>query len=140
MMEEQRVVDFKCIHCGYEWIELYQYAIFSSGCINCNTILNCKIYSKELNYKYIECESLKYKRLCRQYFQSFTGYNFPPIVINNFKFEGYCKELKLAFIIQKSKKKMEIVENNINLLYIPVEIEEELENYILQTLFKLNCI
>lgn len=72
---------WKCNICSNEWDATFHHIKDSnSGCPN--------------------CASFKTERLCRQYFQSFMGYNFPTKrlkCLEGLELDGYCEELNLAF-------------------------------------------
>lgn len=75
---------WKCDICSNEWDATFHHIHDSnSGCPN--------------------CASFKSERLCRKYFQTFLGYNFPKRrleCMEKLELDGYCEELKLAFEYQ----------------------------------------
>ena len=80
----QTNLQWKCDICLLEWEATPNHIHHSnSGCPNCS--------------------SYKSERLCRQYFQSFLGYNFPTKrlkCMEKLEFDGYCEEFHLAFEYQ----------------------------------------
>lgn len=75
---------WKCLKCHCEWKACFDHIRHcNSGCPN--------------------CASYKSERLCRQYFQEFMGVPFPtkrPKFLNGLEYDGYNKDLKLAFEYQ----------------------------------------
>jgi hypothetical protein len=77
-------MNWKCLICFKSWQATFTHIKDSnSGCPNCS------VY--------------KSQRMCRKYFEMYMGLEFPtkrPKFLQGLEYDGYCKELKLAFEYQ----------------------------------------